>query len=66
MKRQSTVSVMDEWLRRVSEGHKMYCYDLEVKGLNPVWVELVVCSTSVYVALEPEIPFMTTLPRELF
>ena len=33
----------------------MHCYDLEVMSLNPDWVELEVCSTSVYVVLDPNI-----------
>ena len=38
---------MAEWLGRESQGHEMYCHDLEVMGSNPGKVELWVWSTSV-------------------
>ena len=40
-------SLMFEWLGLASQGHEMYCYDLEVMGLNPGQVEFGVGSTSV-------------------
>ena len=33
-------SLITEWLGVVSEGHKMYCRDLEVIGSNPAWSRL--------------------------
>ena len=39
-------SLMAEWLRQVSQGHEIYCHDLEVIGSSPSWVELRVHSTS--------------------
>ena len=27
-----------EWLGQASQGHEMYCHDLEVMGSNPGWV----------------------------
>ena len=44
---QVRISMMAEWLRLVSQGHGMYCHDLEVMGSNPSWVEPKVCYTSV-------------------
>ena len=43
----SDKSLMAEWLGWASQGHAMYFYDLQVIGLNPGWVELRVCNTSV-------------------
>ena len=31
---------MAEWLGQVSQGHEMYCHDIEVKGLNPAQAKL--------------------------
>ena len=38
---------MAQWLRRASQGHQMYCYDLEATGLNSGWVELGVLGITV-------------------
>ena len=40
-------SMMAEWLEQASQGHEMYCHDLEVMSLNPGPVKLGVRSTSV-------------------
>ena len=40
-------SLMSELLGWVSQGHEMYCHDLEVMGLNSSSVELGVHSSSV-------------------
>ena len=49
-------SLMAQWLRQASQGHEMYCHDLEVMGLNPGWVDLGVHGTFVEVVLEPKKP----------
>ena len=40
-------SLMAEWLEQASQGHEMYCHDLEVTSSNPCLVELGVLSISV-------------------
>ena len=40
-------SLIAEWLEQVSQGHELYCHDLEAMSLNPGRVELGVHSTSV-------------------
>ena len=40
-------SLMAEWLEQVSQGHEMYCHNLEVMSLNPSRDECGVCRTSV-------------------
>ena len=44
-------SLMAQWLRQHLRDIKCAVHDLEVMGLNPGHVELVVHSTSAYVAL---------------
>ena len=43
---------MAKWLGQESQGHEMYCHDLEVMDLNPGQVELGEHSTSAYFVLE--------------
>ena len=45
---------MAEWLQQVSQGHEMYCYELEVMSSNPGWVKFGVCITSVLSYLIPK------------
>ena len=33
-------SLMASWLEQASQGHEVYCHDLEVMSLNPGRVEL--------------------------
>ena len=30
----------DQWLRRASQGHEMYCHDMEVMSSDSSWIEL--------------------------
>ena len=41
-------SLMAEWIQQVfHQWHEMYCHDLEIMGLIPIWIELGMHSTSV-------------------
>ena len=40
---------MAQWLRRVSQRHKMHCHDIKLMGSNPGRIELMVCGASVLV-----------------
>ena len=40
-------SLKSKWSEQASQGHEMYCYDLEVMSSNPSRVKLWVPSTSV-------------------
>ena len=55
-----------EWLQQVSQGHEMYCHDLEVMSSNPGWVELGVHSTSVPSRTGTKYIFQTRIMRVLF
>ena len=43
---------MAEWLGRASQERKMYCHDLDFMGLNPIYVEFGVHTTSFVLGLK--------------
>ena len=48
-------SRMAKWLGQASQGHEMYCHDLEILGLNPDQVKLELYRDSVSVVFEQKL-----------